>query len=78
MERQIRNLRRRIEVAVATPGRLIDLLERNELDLDEVTTLVIDEADRMADMGFLPQVEWVLRRVPDRPPDAAVLGHARP
>ena len=64
MERQIRNLRRRIEVAVATPGRLIDLLERNELDLDQVTTLVIDEADRMADMGFLPQVEWVLRRVP--------------
>ena len=64
MERQIRNLRRRIEIAVATPGRLIDLLERNELDLDDVTMLVIDEADRMADMGFLPQVEWVLRRVP--------------
>jgi superfamily II DNA/RNA helicase len=64
MERQIRNLRRRIEVAVATPGRLIDLLERNEIDLDAVSTLVIDEADRMADMGFLPQVEWVLRRVP--------------
>jgi superfamily II DNA/RNA helicase len=65
MERQIRNLRRRIAVAVATPGRLIDLLERNELDLDDVRTLVIDEADRMADMGFLPQVEWLLRRVPD-------------
>ena len=65
MERQIRNLRRRIEVAVATPGRLIDLLERNELDLDAITTLVIDEADRMADMGFLPQVEWILRTVPD-------------
>jgi superfamily II DNA/RNA helicase len=65
MERQIRNLRRRIEVAVATPGRLIDLLERKELDLDDVSALVIDEADRMADMGFLPQVEWLLRRVPD-------------
>jgi superfamily II DNA/RNA helicase len=65
MERQIRNLRRQIGVAVATPGRLIDLLERNELDLDAVRTLVVDEADRMADMGFLPQVEWVLRRVPD-------------
>jgi superfamily II DNA/RNA helicase len=64
MERQLRNLRRRIEVAVATPGRLIDLLERNEIDLDAVTTLVVDEADRMADMGFLPQVEWVLRKVP--------------
>ena len=65
MERQIRTLRRRIEVAVATPGRLIDLLERNELDLDEVSILVVDEADRMADMGFLPQVEWILRKVPD-------------
>jgi superfamily II DNA/RNA helicase len=65
MERQIRSLRRRIEVAVATPGRLIDLLERNELDLDDVAILVVDEADRMADMGFLPQVEWILRKVPE-------------
>ncbi len=63
MERQIRNLGRRIEIAVATPGRLIDLLERGEIDLDAVSILVIDEADRMADMGFLPQVEWVLRKV---------------
>ncbi len=65
MERQIRGLRRRIEVAVATPGRLIDLMERNELDLDDVSILVIDEADRMADMGFLPQVEWLLRKLPE-------------
>jgi superfamily II DNA/RNA helicase len=65
MERQIRTLRRNIEVAVATPGRLIDLLEREELDLDKISILVVDEADRMADMGFLPQVEWLLRRVPD-------------
>jgi len=65
MEKQIKNLRRNIEVAVATPGRLIDLLERNELDLDEISILVVDEADRMADMGFLPQVEWLLRKVPD-------------
>ncbi|MGQ0825294.1 MAG: DEAD/DEAH box helicase [Actinomycetota bacterium] len=67
MERQIRNLRRNIEIIVATPGRLIDLLERGELELDEIETLVIDEADRMADMGFLPQVEWLLRRIsPER------------
>jgi superfamily II DNA/RNA helicase len=65
MDRQIRNLARKIEVAVATPGRLIDLLERGELDLDQVGILIIDEADRMADMGFLPQVEWVMRKVPD-------------
>jgi superfamily II DNA/RNA helicase len=65
MERQIKNLRRNIEIAVATPGRLIDLLERNEMDLDDIGILVVDEADRMADMGFLPQVEWLLRRIPD-------------
>jgi superfamily II DNA/RNA helicase len=65
MDRQIRNLSRKIEVAVATPGRLIDLLERGELDLDEIGILIIDEADRMADMGFLPQVEWIMRKVPD-------------
>ncbi len=65
MDRQIRNLSRRIEVAVATPGRLIDLLERGELDLDQIGILIIDEADRMADMGFLPQVEWIMRKVPN-------------
>jgi superfamily II DNA/RNA helicase len=65
MDRQIRNLSKRIEIAVATPGRLIDLLERGEVDLDAVGILVIDEADRMADMGFLPQVEWIMRKVTD-------------
>jgi superfamily II DNA/RNA helicase len=65
MDRQIRNLGKRIEIAVATPGRLIDLLEREELDLDQISCLIIDEADRMADMGFLPQVEWLLRKVPN-------------
>jgi superfamily II DNA/RNA helicase len=46
---------------VATPGRLIDLLDRKALKLDAIAHVVLDEADRMADMGFLPQVEWVLR-----------------
>jgi superfamily II DNA/RNA helicase len=41
------------------------LLEREELDLDQISCLIIDEADRMADMGFLPQVEWLLRKVPN-------------
>jgi len=65
LDKQLKNLQRKITVAVATPGRMIDLLERGELDLDAVRTLVIDEADRMADMGFLPQVEWILRKVPN-------------
>jgi superfamily II DNA/RNA helicase len=65
LEKQVRGLRKRIEIAVATPGRMIDLLERRELDLDRVGILVVDEADRMADMGFLPQVEWIMRKVPN-------------
>jgi len=52
-------------IIVATPGRLIDLLERRVADLSNAHILVIDEADRMADMGFLPQVTTILRHVPD-------------
>ena len=64
MDRQIKALKKGADVIVATPGRLIDLLEREELRLDEIEIVVLDEADRMADMGFLPQVEWLLRRMP--------------
>jgi len=64
MERQIKLLRQGVDIVVATPGRLIDLGERGDLDVGEVEFIVLDEADRMADMGFLPQVEWVLRRLP--------------
>jgi superfamily II DNA/RNA helicase len=63
MERQIKALRRGVDVVVATPGRLIDLGDRGELSVADVEILVLDEADRMADMGFMPQVEWVLRRL---------------
>jgi superfamily II DNA/RNA helicase len=52
-----------VEIIVATPGRLIDLVDRGAVSLNDVRLVVIDEADRMADMGFLPQVEWLLRRV---------------
>jgi superfamily II DNA/RNA helicase len=64
MDTQIKTIRRPIDVVVATPGRLIDLHQRGELHFDAVEILVLDEADRMADMGFLPPVEWVLRRLP--------------
>ena len=61
LEKQARVLERGAEIVVATPGRLIDLLDRKALTLDAIAHVVLDEADRMADMGFLPQVEWVLR-----------------
>lgn len=63
MGRQIDALRRGVEIVVATPGRLIDLLERRAVRLDGVDVVVVDEADEMADMGFLPQLQAVLRRV---------------
>ena len=60
---QIAALKQGIELVVATPLRLIDLLKEEELTLADVQVVVIDEADRMADEGFMPQVEWVLRKV---------------
>jgi superfamily II DNA/RNA helicase len=63
LERQVTALARGIDVVIATPGRLIDLADRRALRLDDITSLVVDEADRMADMGFMPQVEWLLRRM---------------
>jgi superfamily II DNA/RNA helicase len=63
---QVAALRKGVDVVVGTPGRLIDLLERRELTIDEVEVLVVDEADRMADMGFMPQVQKILHRMPHR------------
>ena len=63
IDRQVTKLRKGVDVVIATPGRLIDLGDRGEIAVDQLETLVLDEADRMADMGFMPQVEWVLRRL---------------
>ncbi len=60
MDPQTTALQKGVDVVVGTPGRLIDLLERKELALDHVEVLVVDEADRMADMGFMPQVQKIL------------------
>jgi superfamily II DNA/RNA helicase len=59
-------LRNGVDVLVATPGRLEDLIEQGSLDLDEVDFVVVDEADRMADMGFLPAVRRILDRTAER------------
>jgi superfamily II DNA/RNA helicase len=63
MNKQIKALSAGVEAIIATPGRLIDLVERKEVVLGGLELVVVDEADRMADMGFLPQVEWLLRHV---------------
>ena len=64
IEKQIAKIKAGVEVIAATPGRMIDLIDRKELDLADVEIVVLDEADRMADMGFMPQVEWILRHIP--------------
>ncbi len=65
IEVQIRALRRGVEVIVATPGRLIDLMERGVARLDEVATVVLDEADEMLNMGFTESIETILGAVPE-------------
>jgi superfamily II DNA/RNA helicase len=61
-DRQLKALRRGIDIVVACPGRLADLINQREVVLDDVDLVVIDEADRMADMGFLPEVKRLLDR----------------
>jgi ATP-dependent RNA helicase RhlE len=66
MKRQIAELRRGAAVVIATPGRLLDLSERGALNLSHVEVLVLDEADRMLDMGFLPAIRRVLAMLPTK------------
>jgi len=64
---QVRDLQRGVEIVIATPGRLIDFLEAGKTNLRRVTYLVMDEADRMLDMGFEPQIRKILEQIrPDR------------
>jgi ATP-dependent RNA helicase RhlE len=64
IDRQIRDIRRRPHVVIGTPGRLKDLIERNVLKLDHIKALVLDEADRMLDMGFLPDIRRIVSLTP--------------
>ncbi len=64
IESQIRTLRSGVQVVVATPGRLIDLIKRGEVKLDDVHTVILDEADEMLNMGFLDDIREILTHVP--------------
>jgi ATP-dependent RNA helicase RhlE len=64
IEPQERALRHGVDVVVATPGRLLDHLERRTLNFDDLEVLVLDEADRMLDMGFAPQINRVVAQIP--------------
>ena len=65
IESQIRTLRNGVQVIVATPGRLIDLIKRKEVNLSDVHTVILDEADEMLNMGFLDDIKEILSHVPE-------------
>jgi ATP-dependent RNA helicase RhlE len=64
--RQIDGLRNRPDIIVATPGRLMDFMERGSIDFSNLDTLVLDEADRMLDMGFLPAIKRIVKTLPTK------------
>ncbi|POD85101.1 RNA helicase [Lactiplantibacillus plantarum subsp. plantarum] len=65
IRRQIRNLKQNPQVIVGTPGRLLDHIRRGTVKLDHVKMLVLDEADEMLNMGFLEDIESIIKQVPD-------------
>lgn len=64
IDRQIQRLRQGVQIVVGTPGRVIDLLQRGDLKLDQVNWLVLDEADEMLSMGFIDDVKKILQQAP--------------
>ena len=64
MQPQVESLRRGVDVVIATPGRLIDHMQHRTIDLSGIETLILDEADRMLDMGFLPAIKRILVALP--------------
>ena len=64
MQKQLRQLKKRARIIVGTPGRINDHIERKSLNLSKVNYLVLDETDRMLDMGFTPQIEVILKFIP--------------
>ena len=85
IEVQIRALRKGVQIIVATPGRLLDLIRRGEVKLQEVNTVILDEADEMLNMGFVDDINAILEHVPDTrkmlmfsatmPPEIAEIAH---
>src|SRR6476620_2833099 len=63
---QIRDLKRGVQIVVATPGRLIDLIERKAINLEQIQYVVLDEADEMLNMGFQDDIEFILQNTPKR------------
>ncbi|HVG42818.1 MAG TPA: DEAD/DEAH box helicase, partial [Chitinophagaceae bacterium] len=63
---QVRDIKRGVQIVVATPGRLIDLIERKAVNLEQIKYVVLDEADEMLNMGFQEDIEFILQNTPER------------
>ncbi|TWT35079.1 ATP-dependent RNA helicase RhlE [Thalassoglobus neptunius] len=63
---QVRSLKRGVHILVATPGRLLDLMNQGHIELDQLEVFVLDEADRMMDMGFLPDLKRIIKQLPEQ------------
>ncbi|EQD63184.1 DEAD/DEAH box helicase domain protein [mine drainage metagenome] len=76
IETQIRNLRKGSSMVIGTPGRLIDLMERGEINLSKIRYLILDEADVMLDLGFIEDIEFILSKVPEKKQVNAVFSNS--
>ena len=72
---QVKKIAPGVDILIATPGRLTDLVREKDVILSETTWLVLDEADRMLDMGFINDVKRIAKATHPDAPDGAVLGH---
>ena len=75
MDPQIKDLRAGVEIVVATPGRLLDHIEQKTMSLSKVEILILDEADRMLDMGFMPDIKRILALIAAPAPKSHVFRH---
>ena len=74
IRQQLPIVRAGVEILVATPGRLLDHVEQKSVNLGQVEILVLDEADRMLDMGFIPDIKRIMALLPDEAAEPALLG----
>ena len=65
-QKQVKDLNRGVDIVVATPGRLLDLMKQGHVRLSEIEVFILDEVDRMLDMGFIPDIKRILAKVPDK------------
>ena len=72
---QVHALRNGVDILIATPGRLVDLMQQGHIDLAHVQVVILDEADQMLDMGFAPDLNRIMQRVPRKRQTLLVLGH---